>query len=304
MKCTYCGGKLIRRGKAGKVKFNGKTKFQCKKCGKYKHLQSRHPRSARILLMDIETLYMEIKGIWDLKHNDYIQPEKIVKDWSILCYAAKWLFDADVMGETVKPQEAINRDEASIIEGIWKLLDRADIVITQNGVNFDIPRLNSKFIKHGLPPPAAYQVIDTISPAVKKRFYSPSYKLDYLVKRYMGIEGKIHMTMEDWDACAEGSKQALDKMLFYCKRDVAPLLEDWYLYILPWIPNHPNLGLYTDHDGDVCPRCESQNISWNTKPYATPQGVWESFRCNTCGATGRGTQKKIHEVKSVSVKPT
>jgi len=71
-----------------------KVKYQCPKCLKYQKLEPRHPRTAKILLLDIETLYMEVRGIWNLK-TEYIRPSLVVKDWSILCWAAKWLFEPD-----------------------------------------------------------------------------------------------------------------------------------------------------------------------------------------------------------------
>jgi len=298
MKCRYCGhGKLWKRANPRGMQ---KAKFQCQKCFKYQRLEPRHPRTAKILLLDIETLYMEVRGIWNLK-TEYIQPSLVVKDWSILCWAAKWLFDPNIMGEVVKPGEAIAREDGSILEKIWKLLDEADIVVTQNGREFDIKKLNTKFIKYGYPPPSYYAVVDTLAVA-RSKFAFTSNSLDELGKTLLGIGGKTKMNMDDWHACAEGNKQGLAKMLDYCKRDVAPLLEDLYLKMLPWIPNHPNLALYTDHDKDVCPRCESTDISWSEK-YATPQGMWEGFRCNACGSIGRGT-KGLHRVKGVSIKPT
>lgn len=243
---------------------------------------------------------MEVRGVWDLK-TEYIQPDRITKDWSILCWAAKWLFEPTIMGQVVTPREAINREEGSILGGIWELLDKADIVVTQNGRGFDIKRLNTKFLKYNYPPPSNYAIVDTLAVA-RAKFAFTSNSLDQLGKCLLGVGGKTKMTIEDWDECAEGKRDALDKMLEYCKRDVAPLLEDLYLKFLPWIPNHPNLALYADHDKDVCPRCESADISW-TETYYTPQGAWEGFRCNACGSVGRGTGK-IHRVKGVSIRPT
>jgi hypothetical protein len=260
--------------------------------------EPRHPRTAKILLIDIETMFMEVDGIWDLK-TEYIQPDNIRKDWSILCYAAKWLCNPEIMGEVVTPKEAIERNEESIINGMWKLLDDADILVSQNGIGFDIKRMNTKFLKHGLPPPSFYSVVDTLKVA-KDKFAFPSNRLDYLGREILGIGGKPKMVMDDWRRCGRGEKPALDKMLAYCKNDVAPLLEDLYLKFLPWIPNHPNLGIYTDHDKDVCPRCESTDISWTTQ-YMTPQGRFDGFRCNACGAIGRGTSKE-HKIKSVHVR--
>lgn len=241
---------------------------------------------------------MEVRGIWDLR-VEYIQPDRIVKDWSILCYSAKWLFEPEIMGEVVTPEEAINRDEKSIIGGIWKLMDEAQIIVTQNGNNFDLKKLNTKFLKHGYPPPSQYFSVDTLAVA-RSRFSFTSNKLDELARIVLGIDGKIRMGMADWDRCAEGNPEYLNKMLTYCKRDVAPLLEDLYLKFLPWISNHPNLNIYTNHDGDCCPKCESSDLSWNIE-YGTPQGLWTGFRCNACGATGRGTRKN-HSIKKTGIR--
>lgn len=282
-KCRFCGGKTENRGKNEAHR----QKVRCTKCNRW-DVPSKHPRTAKILLLDIETAYMEVKGVWNLK-TDYIQPDRVTKDWSILCWGAKWLFEPKIMGEVVTPKEAINREEKSIIGGIWKLIDEADIVVWHNGNNFDGKRLNTKFLMNGYNPPSPYIAIDTLKVA-RETFDFTSNKLDQLGKRVLGLEGKMKMEMADWDACVGGDKKALDKMLRYCKRDVAPLLEDLYLVFLPWIKSHPNLAIYKEHNGDVCPKCESTHIAWNTQ-YATPQGLWEGFRCDTCGAVGRGTTK-------------
>lgn len=299
MKCSHCGQDdrpLWRRGDRGRR--NNKIQFQCPKCHKYQTSISRHPRTAKVLFIDIETAYMEARGIWDSK-TEYIRPNRITKDWSILCWGAKWLSESEILGQVVTPKEAINREEHTIIGGIWKLIDQADIVVTQNGTNFDHKRLNTKFLKWGLPKPSPYVIVDTLKVA-RDNFAFTSNSLDELGKKLLGIEGKIKMTEHDWDLCVEGNKEALEKMLTYCKRDVAPLLEDVYLTFLPWIKSQ-NLNVYTNHDSDVCPNCESTDLSWSVQ-YATKQGLWNGFRCLTCGSIGRGTSKK-HREKSTQIVP-
>lgn len=294
MKCEYCGSTRVHKRGSNTKKFLPlpTIRYQCKDCGKYGRLQPRHARTAKILLLDIETMYMEVNGVWDLK-TEYIAHDRITKDWSIVCWGAKWLFEEEIMGQVVAPEEVMSRTEASVMGGIWKLMDEADIVVTQNGVGFDIPRLNTKFAKYNFPPPSHYLNVDTLA-AARKAFYLPSYSLDYVGKHVLGTDGKIKMRIGDWDACATGDEKALKKMLKYCKWDIAPLLEDWYLYLLPWMKSHPNLGIYPDHDSDVCPRCESTDLSWNTS-YRTPKGLWQGFRCNSCGSIGRGTTKAYKE---------
>ena len=192
--------------------------------------------------LDIETAPMEVY-VWSLRYNDFINPDNIIKDWSVLCWSAKWLFEPEVMGEKVTGKQAIAREDASILTKMWKLLDEADIVVVQNGKKFDIPKLNTRFLLAGLPPPSYYQVVDTKEVATKKFAFS-SNKLDYMNK-ILGIKGKEDMEMQDWIDCVHGDEKALAKMLAYNKDD-SVIMEELYLRLRPWIPGHPNLGLYAD----------------------------------------------------------
>lgn len=274
------------------------VRYQCKSCGRYRTGESTH-RSARILLIDIETAPMEFYG-WSPR-QDYIPHTMVIKDWSVLCYGAKWLFEPEIVGESVKPKEATAREDKSILQNIWKLLNEADIVVTQNGIQFDIKKLNSRFLRAGFAPPSPYRNVDT--KVILKNVFGESYnKLDWVGKEVLGLDGKIDMEFNDWRVCVEPGKLQeayLEKMLAYCKNDVAPLLEDSYLRILPWTPNHPNLNLYTLHDDDVCPKCESSELDWGEK-YPTPAGVWRGFKCTSCGAVGRGKGEK-NKIKSSQV---
>ena len=297
-RCKYCGGKTQWRGKQiGNVL--GITKrskrYQCIDCGKWDSTPSRHDRPARILLLDIETLPGEYYA-WS-PDQQYLSPEFQIKDWSISCWAAKWLFEKNIMGEVVSPKEAIQRNDSSILQNIWKLMDEADIIITQNGIKFDIKRLNTRFAMNGYMPPSQYLNVDTLRTA-KWKFDFTYNRLDELGQKF-GIGKKLDMRFTDFKACAQGDAKALKKMLTYCKRDVAPLLEDVYLHMLPWIDNHPNLNIYTTHDSDVCRNCASTDLSWNTQ-YRTPQGLWIGWRCNACGAIGRGKGKE-NKIKNAPI---
>lgn len=255
-------------------------------------------RSAKILLLDIETLPGEFYA-FDPR-VDYLSPDKKIKDWSISCYAAKWLFHPEIMGEVVSAGEAFNRQDGSILPSIWHLMDEAQIVVTQNGLNFDIRKLNTKFLTHGYKPPSKYLNVDTLK--VAQSVFGFNYNRLNELGQEIGIGKKIDMNFADWKQCLTNDSAAeehLQRMLIYCKNDIAPLLEEVYLHFLPWIPNHPNLGLYTNLDGDVCPKCESQDLEW-TEEYPTPAGLWEGFRCMGCGTTGRG-KKKHHKITSVNV---
>lgn len=274
-----------RKGVRGKRK-----RYQCKDCGKFSSQSETGYStriSAKILFLDIETLPLEVFA-WGLKHNDYISPDKIIKDWSIACWGAKWLFDSKTYGAVVTPEEAIARKDSSIVREMWKLMDEADVIVTQNGKEFDLKRLNTKFLLEGLPPPMYYGHIDTLL-VLRGKFSFSSNKLDY-VNELLGLGRKTPMGMEDWIECSKGNEVFLKKMLKYCKRDVG-IHEEMYLKIRPWIQPHANLGIYADSDSDLCPNCQSSELKWGRR-YVTATGAYNAFRCMGCGSIGRSTNQK------------
>lgn len=294
--CRKCGGKLQLRGRYKSDPT--KTRTWCKRCDDWNYIPSRHPRPARILLLDIETLPAEYYT-WTSTPN-FLAPDLQIKDWSIACWSAKWLFEPEIMGQAVSPDDAERREDGSILKKMWELVNEAQIVITQNGIRFDMPSLNTRWALHGYKPPSFYRNVDTLITAQKK-FRFTYNRLEELGVKF-GIGKKLKMEFLDWRKCLEGDKKsrqtALDKMLEYCKRDVAPLLEDVYLYMLPWMDNHPNMNIFMDTDDEKCRNCGSE-IQWAGE-YQTPQGLWEGWRCFSCGAIGRG-HGKDHKINGTKV---
>lgn len=257
---------------------------------------------AKILLFDIETSPMEV-FTWSLYMKGYLDIDNIIKDWSVLSWAAKWLFDSKVMSAAVWPEEAQERKDASIIEGMWHLLNEADIVVAHNGAKFDVRKINARFIANGLNPPMPYRVIDTMKVA-KKNFAMSSYKLDYL-NGFLKLPKKIHTEFNLWKRCVAGEAKAIKEMVTYNKQDVVAL-EELYLHLRPWIKSHPNVALYQDSDKTLCANCGNSNLSWGGH-YYTPMGKYSAYRCVSCGAVGRSRlsaltteQRKILNVSVAS----
>ena len=238
--------------------------------------------SARILLFDIESAPMEVY-VWQLFKNNYINPDNVIKDWSVLTWSAKWLFEPNVMSAKVSGQEAIDREDKSTVKKLWHLLDEANIIIAHNGARFDVRKMNARFALNGLTPPLPYRIIDTLKVA-RQQFAFSSYKLDYINKLF-GLSEKSHPGWDVWKRCVHGDEEALREMNEYCDRDVM-ILEELYLQIRPWIKGHPNMGLYIDTDEKVCTHCGNENLTWGGA-YTTGVGAYAAFRCNKCGAIGR-----------------
>lgn len=239
--------------------------------------------SAKVLILDIETAPISayVWGIW----NQNVHLPQIKTDWFCLTWAAKWLFEDKVYSAKLKPEEVANQDDKRIMEGIWNLVNEADIVIAHNAVKFDIPRLNSRFIINDLCPPLPYQIIDTLG-HIRRQFGFTSNKLDY-VNKLLNLERKKETSFELWDNCMKGDRKALKEMEEYNVQDVR-ILEETYLQIRPWIKPHPNMGLFIlDETEHRCPSCGSNELEEQGKCYNTSANIYELFRCGNCSSISR-----------------
>lgn len=274
------------------------------KCS-HRHTIKSHPRcfnedgtlkvktkTPKILLFDIESSPMSV-FVWGL-YKQRISPDNVINDWFVNTWSAKWLFDSEIMSDSLTPSEAIRQDDRRIVKNIWKLLDEADIIIAHNARGFDVGKLNTRFLYYGMNPPSHYQVIDTLS-VLRKYFKISSSSLDYATQ-FLGLSPKGHPSFGLWKRCYVGDPDALQSMVEYNKNDVE-ILEELYVKIRPWITNHPNLSLYVDTDEAVCPNCGSLNLMWKGS-YVTSLGSYDAFRCE-CGAVGRSKSSNLSKDKIV-----
>jgi len=235
----------------------------------------------KILLLDIESA-PNTAYVWGLfKQN--ISISQIVDSSKMLCWAAKWLGEEDVMFSSFLG------GHKKMLKKIHKLLDQADAVVHYNGSRFDIPTLNKEFLLADMPPPAPYQQIDLLKTA-RQQFRFPSNKLDY-VGRALGVGQKEgHEGFELWVKCMNKDPDAWLKMEAYNKQDVV-LLEKVYYEFLPWIKNHPNKAL-VKNEGMVCPSCGSHDVS-RRGFNLTKTGKYQRYQCNSCGtwSSSRKTEK-------------
>lgn len=248
----------------------------------------------KILILDIETAPVKAY-VWRLwKQDVYI--DQIISDWFMLTWSAKWLGADGTMSEKLTTKEALEEDDKRIVTELWDLLNEADIVIAHNGNSFDIPKIKTRFILHGLPPTTPYQQIDTKVIAAKEFGFS-SNKLDYLGQMF-GLGQKIHTEFSLWTKCLQGDPAALEEMRIYNVQDVI-LLEKIYLKLRPYIKGHPNVTLYDERYPDRCPSCGGSHLVEVAHTY-TSVNKFKVFSCLDCGAMSRN-RKSVKRVKATTV---
>lgn len=259
-------------------------------------------KKPKILIVDIETapILAYLWGLWDQN----VSLSQIKSDWHLLAWAAKWLDDPPSKVMYMDQRNAKNiEDDKIILKEIWKLLDEADIIITQNGKAFDEKKLNARFILNGFKPPSSFKHVDTKQIASRK-FGFTSNKLEYMTEKlntkYKKLKHKKFPGQELWTECLKGNIEAWKEMEKYNKHDVLST-EELYLKFQPW-DNSINYNLYQDTEETVC-SCGCDKFHKNGYAY-TSLGKFQRYSCSQCGAEVRGRNNLFSKdkVKSLKVK--
>ena len=256
----------------------------------------RETKKPRLLFLDIETAPLR-SYTWRLWKQD-IPTAAIISDWWMISWSAKWADNNAVFSQCVTSEEAVMEDDFRIVQTLWLLLNNCDIICTHNGERFDIPRIRSRFLLHGLPPTKPYLQIDTLK-VVKKEFGFSSNKLDYIAQ-VLGLPGKLPTGLDLWIKCMQGDAESLKTMEIYNRNDVV-VLEQVYLRLRPFIKTHANFSLWSDSLEPVCPHCGSKNIIPETGGYYTQTAQYNLHKCLDCGAISRERKTVVPKEKVILV---
>lgn len=243
-------------------------------------------KKPKVLLLDIETAPMiaYVWGIWEQN----VALNQIKSDWHLLSWSAKWL---DAPASEVMYMDQRNakniEDDSKLLKAIWKLLDEADIIITQNGTKFDQKKLNARFILNGLGKPSSFKHIDTYKIA-KKHFGFTSHKLEYMTDKlcvkYKKLKHSKYAGFALWRECLSGNQDAWNEMEKYNKYDVLAL-EELYNKLAPW-DNTINFAVYMETTEHVC-KCGSKEFKKQGYAY-TSAAKYQRYKCKKCGHESRG----------------
>jgi hypothetical protein len=228
----------------------------------------------RILLLDIES-FPNVSYTWGL-WNQNIAPSQLVKPQEVASWCAKWYGETEIMFDSVH-----HSSKKHMMKGIHKLLDEADVVIHFYGSKFDIPMLNTEFVKMGMLPPSPYKQVD-LKKVTKDKFRFPSGKLEHVAPA-VDVGSKIKTDFDLWKQCMAGDDVSWEKMKAYNIQDVL-LLERLYKKYLPWIGNHPNQGAHAPDGPElVCPTCGGKHLQ--RRGFRVVRLLkYPQFQCQGCGS--------------------
>ncbi len=236
----------------------------------------------KTLLLDIET-QPDLVYVWGVYEQNAIS---VLEHWQILSYAAQWLGVGKPWVKALPDYKGYKKggSDKKLVQDLWQLMNEADIIIAHNGKQFDMRKINARFIFHGLTPPAPYKIIDTRLEVAKVAGFS-SNKLDWLCQQ-LEIGKKIeHEGFPMWYGCMHGDMAAWAKMKKYNKHDIE-LLRELYILIAPWI-RQPNANIFDPTEARCTnPACGSQDLQKRGIHRARTR-VYQRWSCNKCGAWSR-----------------
>jgi uncharacterized protein len=233
----------------------------------------------RILAIDIETR-PNLAHVWSLWNVNVGLPQ-LIEPAEMICFAAQFVGEKRMHFYSV-----FHHGQQAMVEKAHALLEEADVVLTFNGSKFDVPHLQTEFVKAGLKPPAPFRQIDLYK-TIKKQFRFPSGKLAY-VSKALGLKGKVsHSGHELWVRCMAGDEKAWALMRRYCKQDTA-LLPEMLEILRPWIPNFPSYAAFRGED--VCPACGSEDLKPQGFAFLRA-GKYQRWLCNNCSKWSRSSRR-------------
>lgn len=234
----------------------------------------------KVLVLDIETSPITAY-VWGLKDQN-IGLNQIVKDWEIIAFAAKWLDEKKV----VYHDRRNDTSDTRLLGHLWYLLDRADIVITQNGKSFDGPKINARFIQYDMKPPSPYKHLDTYLIARHTAQFT-SNKLEYLTDKlctkYKKLSHAKFPGMSLWVECLKGNAAAWNEMKTYNIHDVLST-EELYLKLRAWTPKSAPVVHTSVGECGVCGSNKLQRRGTEVKN----KGRYQRLHCQSCGKWSLG----------------
>jgi len=250
-----------------------------------------------ILIFDLETAPMEAL-VWG-QRDQYINPNQVIKDRSILSFSAKYLKTADgtlfgphnkVMHFSTAGQKDLRNDK-KVVQALRDLIDAADVVIGQNSNRFDLPIFQGRCAVHGIDPPSPYKKIDTYRLGSKMGFTSTKleHMTDTLCPEFKKSIHKQFPGLSLWIEFLKGNKKAQKEMELYNNRDVEGT-EAVYNKLAPWGVGL-NFGIFSDNPKDLVCQCGSKEFKDNGHSYERA-GKYKRYKCKKCGANHKGSRVK------------
>lgn len=245
----------------------------------------------RGLVWDLETSPI-ISYNWGIWEQNAIE---VIEDYQVLSVAWQWVGEKKVhcVGQDDMPGylPGVN-DDKELMKVIWKLLDECDYEVAHNGDSFDVKKVNTRFMVHGMPPPSPYKQIDTKKIAKRVAGYTSNRLKDLARDLHVSQKGDPG-GFGTWKGCLAGDPLAWARMKKYNRQDIPPLM-DLYLKFRAWDKTGVAMNVLKK-EWSACPKCGKPDMRPGGKYYSTKTGLYQYFRCASCGGVSKSRKVQPNE---------
>lgn len=228
----YCTcGKIRAWTSTGKF-IDGRRQWKCRNCGRVQ--LEEHPQGLKIppkiLYLDIETALMSVE-VYDLYvRNKFISKDFIREHSFVINWAAAWLTtdwrikDRQIISGVVTVNEAKKRTDKRILKPLWQMMETADYIGGHNSDNFDIKKLQWRFLKNSMGFPAPSKRLDTYK--IYGKYTKPESRGLEHISLELGGRRKKSLDGQEWreiiapETDGERRGRLLRKADRYCRGDV------------------------------------------------------------------------------------
>jgi DNA polymerase elongation subunit (family B) len=238
----------------------------------------------------MKLLYCDIEVTPNLSYHYgtkkiFISSEQIIEPQKVTSVVLMWEFDKKSISFK---WDNVKRDDTNLLLEVVPILNKADIIIMQNGDRFDAPTLQNRLCLLKLPPLRNTITFDTLK-ASKRSFNKAHHSLDARSCEY-GLGGKLPREWDQIIAIAKGDKKALEKDIIYNMKDVTDMRSIMYrefnYYNLPQKFLN-TLKLFVGELKPYCLKCASRRQSkFKVLPLVVknskgiPEKKWECQNCS------------------------
>jgi uncharacterized protein YprB with RNaseH-like and TPR domain len=118
--------------------------------------------------------------------------------------------------------DRVRSDDRELVQAIARELEGYDILVAHNGKRFDLPFLQTRLARWGLPPLPRKKLIDPVLLA-RNNYRMSSNSLRRLLSMF-GLNQKTDVETEIWlRASLDGDREAMNYIVDHCVKDVAML---------------------------------------------------------------------------------
>jgi len=229
-------------------------------------------------MAEIRRLYFDIETspclgwFWRPNYQTNLNYGNVLEDAKIICICYKWSNQSKVYHLNWD----MKQNDKAMLKKFVAIMHKADEIVGHNSDKFDTKWIRTRAMFHDIDMVPDFKSIDTLKQA-RWLFNLPSNRLDSIGK-YYGLGQKLENESDLWNKVwRQNNRQALTRMVKYCKQDVI-LLEQWFDKINKYIKPSTHV---TGVKGD-CPECGSDDVKFKGYNYMASGNRKQRMQCNCC----------------------